>query len=201
MPRQPRSRTALILCLLGIVVLSAADLGTKQWAYERLSQERPGGSLQPVCEPGPSGAVLPQRSQRPPIVLIDDYLEFRYAENCGAAFGFMRDMPSPLRKGVFYAAALGAVVLLLWMFVSGRGGVLFAWSVPLIVAGAIGNLVDRVDLGYVVDFIRFHIRDGWSYPTFNVADIWITIGVVLIIIDGFRETRDERQRGAVLDSV
>jgi signal peptidase II len=105
----------------------------------------------------------------------------------------MRDMPSLLRKGVFYVAATAAIVLLLWMFMTGRGGALFAISVPLIVAGAIGNLVDRVRLGYVVDFVRFHIDDRWAYPTFNVADAWITIGVVLILIEGFVDGRREKQ--------
>jgi len=132
------------------------------------------------------------------VVLIDGYLELRYAENCGAAFGFMRDMPSAVRKGVFYVAAGGAVVLLLWMFMTGRGGILFAISVPLIVSGAIGNFVDRVRYGYVVDFIRFHLDERWAYPTFNVADAWITIGVVLILIEGFVEGRHEKRAKAAV---
>ena len=55
-----------------------------------------------------------------------------------------------------------------------------ALRVPLIIAGAVGNFVDRVRLGYVVDFVRFHLDDRWAYPTFNVADAWITIGVALV---------------------
>jgi signal peptidase II len=128
--------------------------------------------------------------------LIDGWLEFRYAENCGAAFGFMRDMPMLVRKGVFYVAAAGAVVLLLWMFVTGRGGTLFAVSVPLIISGAVGNFVDRVRFGYVVDFVRFHLHDRWAYPTFNVADAWITIGVALILIEGFVDARREKRARA-----
>jgi len=53
-----------------------------------------------------------------------------------------------------------------------------------------------VRLGYVVDFVRFHIEDRWAYPTFNVADAWITIGVVLILIEGFFDGRREKQRNA-----
>jgi signal peptidase II len=176
----------------GIVILTAMDLGTKHWAFERLSQPSTVGS-DPVCTPDARGRIRPQRAQRSPVVLIDGYFELRYAENCGAAFGFMRDMPSGVRKGVFYAAATGAILLLMWMFITGRGGKLFAVSTPLIVAGAIGNLVDRVRLGYVVDFIRVHIEDRWAYPTFNVADAWITIGVALILIEGFLEGRREKQ--------
>jgi len=194
-PRTPRSRKALLLCLVASAVLTAADLGTKHWALGRLSQPSSHGS-DPACEPDEYGRIRQQRTQRPPVVLIDNYLEFRYAENCGAAFGFMRDMPSLVRKGVFYIAAFGAVVLLLWMFVTGRGGTLFAWSVPLIIGGAIGNFVDRVRFGYVVDFIRFHLNDQWAYPTFNIADAWITIGVALILIDGFFDGKRERERAA-----
>jgi signal peptidase II len=176
------------MCIVAAVGLAAIDLGTKQWALDRLSQPSSHGS-EPVCEPDEYGRVRQQRTQRPPVVLIEGYLELRYAENCGAAFGFMRDMPSSFRKSVFYVAAVGAVLLLLWMFATGRGGTLFAWSVPLIVGGAVGNLVDRVRFGYVVDFIRFHLNDRWAYPTFNVADAWITIGVALILIDGFLDGR------------
>ncbi len=194
MTRTPRSRKALILCLAAVGVLTAMDLGTKHWALDRLS-EPSSLSADPVCLSNEYGRIQPQRSQRSPVVLIDGYLEFRYAENCGAAFGFMRETPTAVRKGVFYVAAAGAVVLLLWMFITGRGGALFAISVPLIVAGAIGNFVDRVRLGYVVDFVRFHINDRWAYPTFNVADAWITIGVALILIEGLVDgRRDKRAR-------
>ncbi|MBW2188182.1 MAG: signal peptidase II [Deltaproteobacteria bacterium] len=82
------------------------------------------------------------------------------------------------------------------MFVTGRGGTLFAISVPLIISGAAGNFVDRVRLGYVVDFIRFHLNDRWAYPTFNAADAWITIGVVLILIEGFIDGRREKRAGS-----
>jgi signal peptidase II len=191
----PRSTKALILCLASVAALSGIDLGSKHWALGRLSQPSSLGS-DPVCTPDENGWIQPQRAQRPPVVLIDGYLEFRYAENCGAAFGFMRAMPAPLRKGVFYAAAAGAVVLLLWMFMTGRGGRLFAISVPLIISGAVGNFVDRVRLGYVVDFVRFHISDRWAYPTFNVADAWITVGVALILIEGFVDGRREKRARA-----
>ena len=190
--RTTRSRKALILCLAAAAVLTAMDLGSKHWALDRLSQPSSIAS-EPVCQPDEHGRTNSQRTQRSPIVLIDGYLEFRYAENCGAAFGFMREMPAPVRKGVFYFAAAGAVILLLWMFATGRGGTLFAISVPLIISGALGNFVDRVRLGYVVDFVRFHLNDRWAYPTFNVADACITIGVALILIEGVIDGRREKQ--------
>jgi signal peptidase II len=198
-PHTRRSSKVIALCLAATALLTGVDLGSKHWALDRLSQPSELGS-DPVCTPDQHGRITPQRAQRSPVVLVESYLELRYAENCGAAFGFMRDMPSAVRKGVFYVAAAGAVLLLLWMFVTGRGGTLFAISVPLIIAGAVGNFVDRVRFGYVVDFIRVHINDRWAYPTFNIADAWITIGVALILIEGFLDGRRERQAKAAANA-
>jgi signal peptidase II len=94
--------------------------------------------------------------------------------------------PRWLRAGVFLVAGTIAVFALMLMFVRGSGGQLFAWSVPLIVSGALGNMIDRVRLGYVIDFIHFHIHDSFEWPTFNVADSTITVGVALLLLDGLR---------------
>jgi signal peptidase II len=77
----------------------------------------------------------------------------------------------------------------LWLFVTGYGGRLFAISVPLIASGALGNLIDRFRLGYVIDFVRFHIQDSFVWPTFNFADATITIGVALLLIEGLLSPR------------
>jgi signal peptidase II len=193
--RNHRSARAIAICIAAIALFTAIDLGSKHWAFGRLSEPSARPAV-PVCTADAAGRIHPQRVPRASIVLVDRYLELRYAENCGAAFGFMRDMPDLVRKGVFYVAAVGAIVLLLFMFVTGRGGRLFAASAPLIIAGAIGNLVDRVRLGYVVDFVRFHLDERWAYPTFNVADAWITIGVALILIEGFVDGRREKRAKA-----
>ena len=188
-PLSRRSAGLILAALIATALFTAVDLGTKKWAMDTLSTERSHPSSG-VCEtPG-----ILQRRPLAPKVLIENRLEFRYQENCGAAFGFLRDASPLVRKGVFYVAAIGAMFLLGWMFISGRGGRLFAWSVPLVLAGAIGNLCDRLSLGYVVDFIRFYWGGAWSYPTFNVADIWITVGVVLILLDGIAEGRAEKKR-------
>lgn len=180
-----RSARALWACVAGVIAFAALDLGSKRWAETELARERDG--LRPaVCAPDKDGHWYFQRVRTRAIVLVDDYLELRYAENCGAAFGMLDRSPGWLRAGVFLTAATIAVGALVWMFFSGSGGPLFAWSVPLIVSGAIGNMVDRLNLGYVVDFIRFHVHDKFEYPTFNIADATITIGVALILIDGFR---------------
>lgn len=181
------ARALLIFGALGLVLL-ALDLGTKEWALDALSTERE-GAKPPLCEPDADGFYSLQRLRKPPIVWVEGYFELRYAENCGAAFGIMSRSAAPLRALVFALAAILASGTLGWMLFKGRGGVFFAWSVPLIVSGAIGNLVDRMRHGFVVDFLRFHIRNGWEWPTFNVADASITVGVALLLLDGLLEGR------------
>ncbi len=62
---------------------------------------------------------------------------------------------------------------------------LFCWALALILGGAIGNLIDRVAYGHVIDFLDFHVH-GWHWPAFNVADSAITVGAILFVLDEFR---------------
>jgi signal peptidase II len=139
------------------------------------------------------------------VVLIDGWLEFRYAENCGAAFGMLDESPRWIRAAIFFTAAGVAIVALIWMFVIGNGGPMFAAAVPLIVSGALGNLVDRVRLGYVVDFIRFFHRANdsvnfsFEYPTFNVADATITVGMILFVLDGLKRPAEASTQHSVTE--
>lgn len=185
----PRSRRAIVICAVATLALVVIDLASKDWAAARLSVPL---SYDPgeVCEPDEDGHQRMQRGRAEPIVIIDEHLELRYAENCGAAFGSFRSAGPLVRKLVFGAAAIAASVALFWMFAQGKGGPFFAWAVPMIVSGALGNFVDRLRYGYVIDFIRaYNLRipyfDEW--PTFNVADIGITVGVICLVIDSFRK--------------
>ena len=179
-----RSVAASIACLLAFALLTYIDLATKDWALASLSRA-PSSAPGPACVPPEKGGGYFQRLQTAPRVLIPDYLELRYAENCGAAFGLLNDGPAWLRLALFAPAATAAILGLLWLFWTGYGGALFAISVPLIASGALGNLVDRFRFGYVVDFVRFHVREVFVWPTFNVADVTITAGVILLLIEGF----------------
>lgn len=175
-------------CTIALGLFTWLDLWTKDIAQAELSREplAPAGE---VCVPDDEGRVFMQRVQTQPNVLVPGYLELRYAENCGAAFGVLDRGPGWLRLVLFAPAAIAATVGLMWLFVTGYGGRLFAWSVPLIASGALGNLVDRLRFGYVVDFIRFHVHDSFAWPTFNVADSTITVGVVLLFIESLRAPR------------
>jgi signal peptidase II len=182
---QPRSHGALALCVLALVLFTASDLWAKAWAEQTLSRAQ-SGQPAPLCTADTQGRYYMQRARADAIVLVEGFLELRYAENCGAAFGLLDQSPRWLRAGVFMTAGAAAVSALMWMFVRGSGGLLFAFSVPLIVSGAMGNMIDRGRLGYVIDFIHFHIHDSFEWPTFNVADSTITIGVALLLLDGMR---------------
>jgi signal peptidase II len=186
MSNQPRSRRAIAICLFALAALTALDLWTKSWAEDTLSRE-PGRPVAPACELDRHGQYEMQRWRAESIVLVPNFLELRYDENCGAAFGMLNTAPRWVRLIVFLGAGFAAIVWLLVMFVRGYGGTLFAWAVPLVVSGAAGNITDRVRLGYVVDFIRLHYYDKAAWPTFNVADATITVGVVLLLLDGFRK--------------
>lgn len=189
---RPRSRRSIALCVFGVVVFCSLDLASKAWAADNLSEASPGAP--PLCTPSEHGLAPPQRTATRRVSLVDDHLEFHYTENCGASFGLLRNASPLLKQVVFGGAAAFACIVLLWMFAKGHGGVAFGVAVPLIVAGALGNLINRVTLGYVVDFIRLYWTEplpllGRSWPTINVADVTITIGMALLVIDARRRGR------------
>jgi lipoprotein signal peptidase len=184
--RSPRS---IAIMIASLALLTALDLGSKEWALDNLSVPRLPSRQAAVCEPDNQGSVAYQRQPKAPRSLIEGVLNLHYAENCGAAFSMLRTAPGWLRLVVFGTASVGAVFALLSMFVRGVGGPLFAAAVPLIVSGAVGNnLSDRPRHGFVVDFLQVD-PELFRYPIFNVADIWIAIGVGLLLIDGFRTKR------------
>jgi len=120
---------------------------------------------------------------------------FRYAEvqpvtsffnlvlthNQGAAFSFLADAAG-WQRGFFVAIALIAIVVIVVLLARYAGEKLFSLSLALILGGALGNVVDRIALGYVVDFLDFHLA-GRHWPAFNVADSAISVGAVLMVAE------------------
>jgi len=104
--------------------------------------------------------------------------------NTGAAFSFLADASgwqNELFTGVAAIVSLGITWWLVTMPAEGRR--VLGLGLALVLGGAIGNIIDRVLYGYVIDFLLFYYQD-WSYPAFNIADSAITCGVVLILYDG-----------------
>ena len=106
--------------------------------------------------------------------------------NRGAAFSFLAGADG-WQRWFFAAIAVAAAVFIVWLLRRG-GSRLYCLGLALILGGAVGNLIDRLWLGQVVDFVLLHWR-GWTYPAFNVADSAITVGAILLILDSFRQRR------------
>ena len=110
--------------------------------------------------------------------------------NSGAAFSFLAGA-SGWQRWFFTAIGLGAAVFIVWMLRQHAGQRLFAFAMACLLGGALGNVVDRLIHGYVVDFIQLHYA-GWYFPSFNVADAAITAGAVGMILDEVLRVRRGR---------
>ncbi len=118
-----------------------------------------------------------------PIPVIEPFLNWTLAYNYGAAFSFLADAGG-WQKWFFSGLALViALFLIVYLIKAPRNAKLLSLGLAMVLGGAIGNLIDRVRLGKVVDFIHVHYADVWHYPIFNIADIAICIGVAIIVID------------------
>jgi len=115
--------------------------------------------------------------------------------NRGAAFSFLADA-SGWQTALFAAIAIGAALVVSWLILRSPERRLLCTGLALILGGAIGNLVDRLMYGHVVDFVDLHAF-GWHWPAFNIADSGITVGAGLVILEGFlqREAREAPPRG------
>lgn len=105
--------------------------------------------------------------------------------NEGAAFSFLADAGG-WQKWFFSGISVLAIVIITYLIKKYQTQKLFCLGLALVLGGAIGNLYDRLTLGYVVDFLHFHYQ-GYAWPAFNVADSAICVGVALLLIDSFRK--------------
>lgn len=119
--------------------------------------------------------------------VVTPFLNLVLWHNSGAAFSFLAGAGG-WQRWFFVAVTLAVSGVLLVMLRRSGGNRLLAAALALVLGGAAGNLWDRVTLGLVVDFIQLHAA-GYYWPAFNVADSAITVGVALILWDGFREAR------------
>ena len=115
---------------------------------------------------------------------ITPFFQLVRFHNEGAAFSFLANAGG-WQKWFFTAVSIIAIVVITYLIVKHTTQKLFCWGLALVLAGAIGNLYDRVTLGYVVDFLYFHIKDLY-WPAFNVADSAICVGVALLLWDSFK---------------
>lgn len=110
--------------------------------------------------------------------------------NTGAAFSFLASAAG-WQRWFFTAIGVGAALFIVWLLRAHAGQKLFAFALACILGGALGNVIDRVLHGYVVDFFDFHVA-GWHFPAFNIADAAISIGAVCLILDEILRVRRTR---------
>ena len=137
-------------------MLIVVDQLTKQWAYQNLLGQ-------------PDHVLLP-------------VFKLALAFNRGAAFGFLSEAGGWQHWLFVSLAVVFSLVLVVWIWREHYRKLFLSIGLVLILAGAIGNMIDRVMLNYVIDFLVLHYQD-WYFPTFNVADVCITFGAIILIID------------------
>lgn len=118
---------------------------------------------------------------------VTNFFNVVRAHNTGAAFSFLHDA-SGWQRWFFTALGVAAAVVIVWMLKSHPGQRLFSFAMACILGGAVGNVIDRVMYGYVVDFLDFH-WSGMHFPAFNVADSAISIGAACMILDELLRVR------------
>lgn len=112
--------------------------------------------------------------------------------NTGAAFGLLATLPANLRDPFFLLVPAVTLSVILGVFYKLKENQsLNVYALSSIVGGALGNIADRVRLGYVVDFLDFHLSFQWHFPAFNVADSAITLGVFMLLMGMLFEREDE----------
>lgn len=164
-----KNSVKIILLITIVILCCGCDLTTKHIATQKLKYA-------------------------PPKSIISNVLELRYTENDAIAFSMLKSIELPKRNFIIYASSFFAFIVLgfiTWQYRKES----FIWlvSLMLILSGAIGNLIDRIQNGYVVDFIHLHYGDKFSWPIFNVADIAITIGAILLAILMLRRSSTENK--------
>ncbi|MDP3088380.1 MAG: signal peptidase II [Methylotenera sp.] len=119
------------------------------------------------------------------MLTLTSFFDLVRYHNEGAAFGFLAQAGG-LQKWFFSGVSLIAIVVISYLLHKHRTEKLFCVGLALVLGGAIGNLYDRVTLGYVVDFLNFHYQKMY-WPAFNVADSAICLGVGLLLVDSFKK--------------
>ena len=112
--------------------------------------------------------------------VVTSWFNWALAYNEGAAWSFLSDAGGWQRWFFVVLSVAVSIALVVWIYRSWRQEALLAFSLALVLGGAVGNLIDRVLYGHVIDFIQWH-SNGWYFPTFNVADMAITGGAIVMI--------------------
>ncbi|MEW5909764.1 MAG: signal peptidase II [Thermodesulfobacteriota bacterium] len=128
------------------------------------------------------GVVVARLSINHAIPVIDGFFNIVHVQNPGGAFGFLADQDSRVRPFLFMIGSVAAVGMLIYLFTRMHPGTrLFSLGIALILGGAFGNMIDRLRLGSVIDFLDFYIGN-LHWPAFNVADSSVSVGCGILIL-------------------
>jgi signal peptidase II len=126
--------------------------------------------------------------------VVPGFFNLAHVLNKGAAFGFLNNPDTNWQIWFFAAVTVFAVAFIYHLLIGAdKGDRFFIWGLGLVLGGALGNLIDRMRFGFVVDFLDFYVGD-YHWPAFNVADIAISCGAFAILISMYMKNRRERRR-------
>lgn len=164
-------RNKLFYLIITVIVLVADQL-TKLWATASL-KPKPGDFMEAI-------------------EVIPGFFRLSYATNRGVAFSLFADSQFDIRWILAGISLVAALFVFSYFRRAPSGKPWLNVSLALLLAGIVGNMIDRIRLGEVVDFIELHWRDLYSWPTFNIADSAICVGAVLLALEMLREEKAAR---------
>jgi signal peptidase II len=193
-----RSKWVLLAAIFAVMVVG--DQWSKFLAVDRLTWafQRVGAADVPAKVKAFYAVKHLEPVARPPHVVWDPMWRMTYAENPGAAWGMLRDLPAGFRHGFFVIMTLAALSFILWYFRKLRDDQRFMQvALAFVFSGAVGNLIDRLARGYVVDFVQWHWwhRPDIYWPIFNLADSLIVVGVAMILLHPSERRAPAGKRG------
>ena len=203
--RRPVSKWAVLVALFGVLVV--ADQWTKFLAVDRLTTtfERTGDRTLGAKLEGFYTLRHLEPLATEPHYVFRPWWRMSYVENPGAAWGMFRGMSEGFRNAFFTAISIGAVAFILGYYRRLRSDQRFLQvALAFVLAGAVGNFVDRIARRYVIDFIEWYWwnRPDIRWPTFNLADSLIVVGVAMLVLHpGSREARAARGNKEAASSV
>ncbi|HIM58210.1 MAG TPA: signal peptidase II [Gammaproteobacteria bacterium] len=128
------------------------------------------------------GYIKPNNS-----IVINEFFSLTHVHNYGAAFSFLADQSGWQRYALSGISMIASMAIIIWMYRTSTTQILKLSALAVLLAGAVGNLIDRAALGFVIDFIDLHYQTFY-WPIFNVADILISVGVLLLLLADIKKS-------------
>lgn len=128
------------------------------------------------------------------VQVIPNFFDLTYIRNYGAAFGFLSQVPNQFREPFFAIIPVLALVVILFILRTTKDTEkIQIFALSLVFGGAFGNYIDRLRLGYVIDFLDFHVANRYHWPAFNIADTAIVAGVGILLLQSLFEGRSQTE--------